>query len=149
MHPCVTSALQCKCETSRSCDRASLPLRRFVAIGVGVFIAMALTHSSPSMARSAAYGTFELALKPGGFDEICLRIEAGARIVYRFRAEAEVDFNIHHHRGREVLYPVRQSAVRAVEQASFSPTTGEDYCLMWENRGAAPVRVEGRVERGG
>lgn len=106
-------------------------------------------HWIASANPGTATGPFSLTLKPGGFDEICLRIEAGARIEYRFRAEAEVDFNIHHHRGREVLYPVRLSAVRAVEQASFSPTTGEDYCLMWENRGAAPVRVEGHVARGG
>ncbi len=108
---------------------------------------LAGTYSTASGSTGTATGPFSLTLKARGFDEICLRIEAGTRIDYQFRAEAEVDFNIHHHRGREVLYPVRQPAVRAVEPASFSPTTSEDYCLMWENRSAVPVRVEGRVER--
>jgi hypothetical protein len=130
---------------------AAHPLRRIVR-AVALLLGGALlagAHLTASAAPSAATGAFSLTLKAGGFDEICLRIVAGTRIDYQFRAEAEVDFNIHHHRGREVLYPVRQSALRTVEAASFSPTTTEDYCLMWENRGAAPVRVEGRVERGG
>jgi hypothetical protein len=130
---------------------AAHPLRRFVRASAALLggVLLAGAHLTASAAASAAAGPFSLTLKAGGFDEICLRIEAGARIDYRFRAEAEVDFNIHHHRGREVLYPVRQPAVRAVERASFAPTIGEDYCLMWENRSAAPVRVEGRVDRGG
>ncbi len=83
-------------------------------------------------------------LAPESFDEHCLRIDAGEAIRWRFTATAAVDFNIHAHRGEQVIYPVRR---REVARASGSFRTGasEDYCLMWTNRGAAPVRVRGAV----
>lgn len=96
---------------------------------------------------AAAEGPFELQLAPGAVDERCLRLAAGARLGYEFAADAPVEFNIHHHRGKEVLYPVQQPATRGGRAQLFRADTPDDYCLMWENRGAEPVRVRGHVQR--
>ncbi len=96
---------------------------------------------------AAAEGPFDLQLAPGAADERCLRLTAGARLGYEFAADAPVEFNIHHHRGKEVLYPVQQPATRGGRAQLFRADTPDDYCLMWENRGAGPVRVRGHVQR--
>lgn len=102
-----------------------------------------------SLAISAAAGaaeTFPFDIAPGRFDEHCLRVEAGHAIRYRFEASAAVDFNIHHHRGREVFYPVKRDGVER-EQGEFRAAVSDEYCLMWTNRGPTTVRVRGDVAR--
>jgi hypothetical protein len=101
-----------------------------------------LVAPAPGMAADA----FALDIAPGQFDEHCLRIEAGEVIRWRFVAMSAVDFNIHHHRGKEVFYPVRRNGV---ERASgrFRSRAADDYCLMWTNKSPRTVRVSGSVER--
>jgi hypothetical protein len=57
-----------------------------------------------------------------------------------------VDFNIHFHRGKDVVYPVKQPAVRAAED-TFRAPAAEDYCLMWEHADSGTASVEGMLER--
>jgi hypothetical protein len=90
-------------------------------------------------------GPFTIELREKSFDERCLRLEAGQSIRYRFRASAPVDFNIHYHRGNDVIFPVKQAAVRDAS-SSFCADLAEDYCLMWESAGTS-ARIEGSVER--
>jgi len=86
-----------------------------------------------------------LDIKPGDFGEHCLRIEAGKTIRYRFAASTPVDFNIHHHRGNDVLYPVKGDGT-AREQGEFRAPATADYCLMWTNRTKSPARIDGEVD---
>lgn len=74
---------------------------------------------------AAAAETFAFDIGKGGFDEHCLRIDAGRAITYRFVATAPVDFNIHHHRGKDVLYPVRRDAF-ARDDGEFRPPGADD-----------------------
>lgn len=97
-------------------------------------------------ADAAAGDALRLTIDAGKFDEHCMRIEAGRAIAYRFEASAAVDFNIHYHRGKDVLYPVKRKATRQFA-STFRAESTDEYCLMWENRGAAAVTVEGRVDR--
>ena len=93
-----------------------------------------------------ANDAFAFDIAPGKFDEHCLKIEADRAIRYRFKAGAAVDFNIHHHRGNEVLYPVKRDGVARAD-GEFRAPSSEDYCLMWTNHGRAAVRVEGDIQR--
>lgn len=103
----------------------------------------------PAAAAGGDAGPFALVIKVGGAGERCLRLRAGEAIAYRFAADAALDFNIHVHRGSEVIYPVRQRGVRALGPERFVASANDDYCLMWENRGGTPARLEGSVERAG
>lgn len=84
----------------------------------------------------------DLHIAAGKFDEHCVKLAAGEVISYRFKSSAPLDFNIHHHRGNEVLYPVRHAQVRKLA-GTFRAPAADDYCLMWENTGAQPVTVRG------
>lgn len=94
----------------------------------------------------AAGGAFRFSIATGKFDEHCVKLEAGRAIAYRFEASGPVDFNVHHHRGKDVVYPVKREATRQLA-ATFRAESTDDYCLMWENKGAATVTVVGRVDR--
>jgi hypothetical protein len=100
----------------------------------------------PALATTAPLGGFALDVPARGFEEHCVKLAAGERVRYRFRASDDVDFNIHFHRGKDVHYPVRASASRG-EDATFSAPAADVYCLMWERKGDGAVRVEGSVDR--
>lgn len=99
---------------------------------------------APIPAVAADAFAFEIA--PGKFDEHCLTIDAGRTIRYRFDAAAAVDFNIHHHRGNDVLYPVKRDAIKQA-RGEFRAPAKDDYCLMWTNPGKAQLRVTGEIRR--
>lgn len=97
-------------------------------------------------APSLAQGDFAFDVASGKFDEHCLRIATGEVIRWRFTASTPVDFNIHHHRGDQVFYPVRREQADRASGRFRAPAT-DDYCLMWTNAGPVSAAVRGSVER--
>lgn len=114
-------------------------LRVFLLIGSSLFALSGATAAT-------LMGDFALDVPSRGFEEHCGRLEAGEQIRYHYRSSAEVDFNIHYHRGKDVHYPVRELASRSAD-ASFTAPDSDDYCLMWERKGDSAARVEGSVKR--
>jgi hypothetical protein len=98
------------------------------------------------LAATATFGPFRIDVLARGFEEHCVRLESGEAVHYRFRASGEVDFNIHHHRGSEVLYPVRTPAT-VVADGEFKAPLSDTYCLMWERKREGSVRIDGAVDR--
>ncbi len=99
-----------------------------------------------ALAASASFGPFRVDVPARGFEEHCVKLESGEAVRYRFRASGEVDFNIHYHRGSEVLYPVRTPAT-VVAEGDFTAPSADTYCLMWERKHEGAVRIDGAVER--
>jgi hypothetical protein len=99
-----------------------------------------------AVAAAAALGSFRLDVPARGFDEHCVQLAEGERVRYRYSATADVDFNIHYHRGRDVFYPVKTTASRSAD-AVFTAPHADTYCLMWERRGDGAASIEGAVER--
>ena len=97
-----------------------------------VIVTLALMAASSFAAGGGE--AYSLTLAGKAFDERCLTLAAGESVRYRFRASAPVDFNIHHHRGKEIFYPVQRSAVRDAD-GTFRAPSADDYCLMWEHAG--------------
>ena len=91
-------------------------------------------------------GPYTFTLSGKAFDERCLKLAAGQSIRYSFRSSEPVDFNIHAHRGSEVIYPVKQAGVRE-SSGTFQADVAEDYCLMWQHTGTGTAKVEGTLER--
>jgi hypothetical protein len=108
--------------------------------------ALSLLFALTDASASEGEGPFSLRIKSRGFDERCVRLEAGEAIRYRFTASVPVDFNIHHHRGKDVFYPVKSSRVDSGD-ASFVAPGSDDYCLMWEHAGPGEAAVTGTLER--
>ena len=74
----------------------------------------------------------------GQFVEVCGKLAAGDRVRWRFTASAPLDFNIHYHVGKDVVYPVKQLQVSSA-QAELPVSAPQDYCWMWTNKGSAPA----------
>jgi hypothetical protein len=104
-----------------------------------LFLLMMLVHGG------AAAAAFERVIPPGQFEEHCVKLEPNATLTYRFVASGAVEFNIHHHRGKDVLYPVKRDRIRKLE-GRFRARASDDYCLMWENKGKQTVTLRGTVE---
>jgi hypothetical protein len=83
---------------------------------------------------------------PGRFFEACGTLGAGVAVRWQFEASAPLDFNIHYHEGKDVVYPARLPAV-AQATDTLAVKLAHDYCWMWTNRGAAPVKLELRLQR--
>jgi hypothetical protein len=93
-------------------------------------------------------GTYRHAVTvaPGRFFEACGALGAGVTVRWQFEASAPLDFNIHYHEGKDVVYPARLPAV-AQASDTLAVKLAQDYCWMWTNRGAASVKLELRLQR--
>ena len=73
---------------------------------------------------------FAFTLEPKAIEEECVRLQQGEKRDYRWKSDAPVDFNIHYHRGNDVLFPVKSDRARA-SKGTFTAKSAEDYCWMW------------------
>lgn len=80
---------------------------------------------------------------PAGFAELCVKLPKGQLIAWSFKAAQPLDFNIHFHEGENVVSPVTQAQVAALD-GELNVAVDQDYCWMWQNKSAtkADLRVE-------
>ena len=84
-------------------------------------------------------GRFEstVSVAPGEFAEVCGRLDKGQAVAWSFKAVRPLNFNIHYHEGKQVVFPAKQDA--AVDaQGKLDVSLSQDYCWMWANRGESP-----------
>jgi hypothetical protein len=109
------------------------------------WLLLLVIQSSPAQIREPP-ALMEVRLAPGGFDELCFELGAGQSMRYAFDADAPLDFNLHWHRGSELLFPLQIAAVARLG-GSFRSPGKEAYCLMWTNRTRAAVPLRARIDR--
>ena len=80
-------------------------------------------------------------LPAGEFHEECLDLSRPQRLHYAFSSAQPVAFNIHYHRGKDIVYPVRLKNIRSWKSV-FSPPRNEGYCMMWSNSQRNGVKIE-------
>ena len=89
-------------------------------------------------------GRFErtLTVAPAKFAEVCGKLREGQTVKWSFDTPEAMNFNIHYHAGKDVVYPARQNKVRQL-QGELAVTTTQDYCWMWANKSpkAAQLRL--------
>lgn len=81
---------------------------------------------------------------PGKFAELCTALHRGQVVVWQFRADAAVDFNIHYHVGKGAEYPERSAGVGEAS-GRLTATLDESYCWMWTNRSSKPIALNVRL----
>src|SRR5690348_3445813 len=86
----------------------------------------------------------DVKLEPGKMTESCMSIEAGDKRRYHWKSDAPVDFNIHFHKGAEIVYPVKSSGLRG-DGGTFTAKDSGGYCWMWTARDKA-AKIDGGVE---
>jgi hypothetical protein len=92
-------------------------------------------------------GSFErqLSIAPGKFAELCGALAKGQSVQWSYEASSTLDFNIHYHQGKEVVYPARASASRS--DGTLAVDAAQDYCWMWTNKSAAAVALLVRLQK--
>ena len=84
-----------------------------------------------------------LDIAPGKVSEVCMPLDEGDTLRWRFKANAALDFNLHYHVDKQVLMPVDRKAV-AADSGEQSIDRRNDWCLMWTAPAKAKrVAVEG------
>lgn len=96
----------------------------------------------------ASDGRFEQKLRvdPGKFAEVCGRLPAGQAVRWAFESSAALDFNVHYHAGKEVVFPSELVGV-AVGKDVLTTKLEQDYCWMWTNKSATPTTVTVTMQR--
>ena len=99
-----------------------------------------LVATAPAFAAASAPVQTDRLIAPGKIHEACMKLAPGARLTYSFNTDTPLNFNIHYHRGNDVIFPVKQDAVKSGADV-FEAKTREDYCMMWSNPSGQPVTV--------
>ena len=95
-----------------------------------------------------ATGRFEplLSVAPGKFAEVCGKLTRGQSIAWSFTGDEPVNFNIHYHAGKQVVFPAKQDGASHGEGV-LKVKLGQDYCWMWTNKGTLPASVQLMLKR--
>lgn len=83
-----------------------------------------------------------LDIAAGRVGEVCMPLEAGQTLSWRFRASRPVDFNLHQHVEGKVLMPVERKAVNR-QRGQHRVAQGNEWCLMWTAPAAQGATVQG------
>jgi hypothetical protein len=118
--------------------------RTLAAAAAGAAAAVLAACATPS--PLPAPRSLSIAIQGGKVAEECFRLDAGERVDFEFQANGPLEFNLHTHRGDQLVTPVEAKRTRAQSGTYVSPRA-EDYCLMWTNEGGTPVQVTGSWRR--
>lgn len=111
--------------------------------GAAIGLALASCASVPEQEPSRP---LRIEIQSGKIAEECFALAAEERIDYQFEATAGVDFNLHTHRGGQIVTPVDVKRTRA-QAGIFASPRAEEYCMMWTNVSAIPAHITGQWRR--
>jgi hypothetical protein len=96
----------------------------------------------------SARGRFErsLSVPPGKFVEVCGKLAKGARVRWQYAAGAALDFNVHYHSGKDVIYPAKRDAT-AKASGTLDVAVEQDYCWMWANKSVGEAKLRLQLSR--
>ena len=95
-----------------------------------------------------ATGRFEtlLSVAPSKFAEVCGRLAERQSVAWSFVGDKPMDFNIHYHEGKQVVFPAKQDGSSQAE-GLLKASVGQDYCWMWTNKGTSPAKLQLTLKR--
>ena len=83
----------------------------------------------------------------GKVAEVCSKLPAGTSVRWAFEASTPLDFNVHYHVGKDVVFPSKLAAV-ATAKDTLQTSIAQDYCWMWSNKSTAPATLTLNLQRG-
>lgn len=95
-------------------------------------------------------GSFQRTLQvaPGKFAEVCGKLSQGQTIGWSFMSPTALNFNVHFHEGKKVVYPERKNEVTQLSGELKVPMD-QDYCWMWSNKGPENVSLTLQLKKQG
>ena len=134
----------------RQASYAPGPLRGHKHLGLAVLLAAAASgaHAEIIEIRWSAEGRFEQVgpIAAGQFVELCGKLPAGLAVRWDFKADTPVDFNVHYHVGKDVVFPFKLRAITTGANTLHTKVE-QDYCWMWTNKSAAAAMLSARLQR--
>jgi hypothetical protein len=124
-------------------------LRRRAAIAASILLTMpasASTHVVDIAWDPQGRFVHVASIDPGKFVELCGKLSRTSTVRWAFDASAPTDFNIHYHQGKDVVLPAKMTAVSSGADV-LRVDADEDYCWMWSNKSAVPIRLSVRLAR--
>jgi hypothetical protein len=88
----------------------------------------------------------QASIAPGKFAELCGKLTKGSKVRWEFEAHAPLNFNVHYHVGKEVVYPEQRNAVTTAGGA-LQVKIDQDYCWMWSNKSEAATTLSVKLQR--
>lgn len=82
----------------------------------------------------------------GKFVEVCGKLALGSAIRWSFDASAALDFNVHYHVGKDVVFPFKLTAVASATD-TLDAKIEQEYCWTWRNKSAETATVTVRLQR--
>jgi len=79
-------------------------------------------------------------IKPSGIHEDCMELVPGDTLDYSFNASKPLDFNVHYHEDRNVVYVVTKDGASS-DKGAYRCEKKQYYCLMWTNPGSESVSL--------
>lgn len=114
----------------------------FLASLIGSIAAL-MCASLPAEAQSIPKRV-EVKLAPSKTHQKCSMLNPPQKISYDFNANERVNFQIRYQKRETVYYPVKRERVMEGSDV-FVPSSQDEYCLVWENRGSKDVKLSYRV----
>jgi len=126
-------------------------MKQFRACGVLAMlalsgVALASSHIVDIVWSSDGRFAHKTQIAAGKFVEACGKLAVGEGVRWSFEATAPVDFNIHYHVGKEVVFPAKVAQTSS-RSDTLNTTVAQDYCWMWTNKGSAPVGLAVNLAR--
>ena len=125
--------------------RVNAIVRRAVGVGLSALALSGVARAELIEVKWNGEGKFDRteAIAPGKFLEICEPLAKDSAVTWQFKASAPLNFNVHFHLGKDVVFPEKQDGVSEL-QGTLVAQRKEDYCWMWTNKGTAPssIRVQ-------
>jgi len=87
-----------------------------------------------------------LMLAPAKFVEVCGKLRKGQSIDWSFTGQSPLNFNIHYHEGKKVVFPAKHDHAESLSGKLTVPAD-QDYCWMWENKSDASASIALRMRR--
>ncbi|NQD37948.1 hypothetical protein HPT27_13030 [Permianibacter sp. IMCC34836] len=77
--------------------------------------------------------------------EICDKLTKNQVLKWQFTGAAALNFNIHYHDDKAVVFPAKQDNVAKLGDTLIVPVD-QDYCWMWKNLTPAPVTLQLQIQ---
>lgn len=90
--------------------------------------------------------THRSSIAPGKFAEVCGKLTKGASIAWKFESSVPLNFNIHYHAGRDVVFPAKADGVSS-SSGRLEVAVDQDYCWMWSNKASDASELRLSLER--
>ena len=122
-----------------------------LAFSIAIALLMALPEARADVVdiKWSGDGRFahQSTVAAGKVAEVCGKLPAGTSVRWDFDVSASLDFNVHYHVGKEVVFPSKLAAV-ATAKDTLLARTAQDYCWMWRNKSAKPATLTLNLQRG-